>query len=123
MIHLGKNTRSTIISKGIAAGRSSNAYRGLERMNPGAEGARHFTECDSLLIGDLCAAHTFPYIESKNPTAVIEHEATTSKVSEDQLFLCQQRGMDIEKAVSMIVNGFCRDVFQEQHMEMAVEAR
>jgi len=122
MIHLGKNTRSTIISKGIAAGRSSNAYRGLVRMNPGAEGARNFTECDSLLIGDLCAAHTFPYIESKNPTAVIEHEATTSKVSEDQLFLCQQRGMDIEKAVSMIVNGFCRDVFQELPMEFAVEA-
>lgn len=122
MIHLGKNTRSTIISKGIAAGRSSNAYRGLVRMNPGAEGARNFTECDSLLIGDLCAAHTFPYIESKNPTAVIEHEATTSKVSEDQLFLCQQRGMDVEKAVSMIVNGFCRDVFQELPMEFAVEA-
>ena len=122
MIHIGKNTRSTIISKGISAGRSSNAYRGLVRMNPGAEGARNYTQCDSLLIGDKCGAHTFPYIESKNPTAVIEHEATTSKVSEDQLFLCQQRGLDAEKAVSMIVNGFCREVFKELPMEFAVEA-
>jgi Fe-S cluster assembly protein SufB len=122
MIHIGKNTRSTIISKGISAGRSSNAYRGLVRMNPGADGARNYTQCDSLLIGDKCGAHTFPYIESKNPTAVIEHEATTSKVSEDQLFLCQQRGLDAEKAVSMIVNGFCREVFKELPMEFAVEA-
>ncbi len=122
MIHLGKNTRSTIISKGISAGQSSNAYRGLVRMNPGAEGARNYTQCDSLLIGDRCAAHTFPYIESKNPSAVVEHEATTSKVSEDQLFLCQQRGLDAEKAVSMIVNGFCREVFRELPMEFAVEA-
>lgn len=122
MIHIGKNTRSTIISKGISAGRSSNAYRGLVRMNPGAEGARNYTQCDSLLIGDKCGAHTFPYIESKNPTAVIEHEATTSKVSEDQLFLCKQRGLDAEKAVSMIVNGFCREVFKELPMEFAVEA-
>jgi Fe-S cluster assembly protein SufB len=122
MIHIGKNTRSTIISKGISAGKSSNAYRGLVRMNPGAEGARNYTQCDSLLIGDKCGAHTFPYIESKNPTAVIEHEATTSKVSEDQLFLCQQRGLDAEKAVSMIVNGFCREVFKELPMEFAVEA-
>ncbi len=122
MIHIGKNTRSTIISKGISAGRSSNAYRGLVRMNPGAEGARNYTQCDSLLIGDKCGAHTFPYIESRNPTAVIEHEATTSKVSEDQLFLCQQRGLDAEKAVSMIVNGFCREVFKELPMEFAVEA-
>ncbi len=122
MIHIGKNTRSTIISKGISAGRSSNAYRGLVRMNPGAEGARNYTQCDSLLIGDKCGAHTFPYIESKNPTAVIEHEATTSKVSEDQMFLCQQRGLDAEKAVSMIVNGFCREVFKELPMEFAVEA-
>lgn len=122
MIHLGKNTRSTIISKGISAGKSSNAYRGLVRMNPGAEGARNYTQCDSLLIGDKCAAHTFPYIESKNPTAVIEHEATTSKVSDDQLYLCQQRGIDTEKAVSMIVNGFCKDVFKELPMEFAVEA-
>ncbi len=122
MIHLGKNTKSTIISKGISAGRSSNAYRGLVRINPGAEGARNYTQCDSLLIGDQCGAHTFPYIESKNPSAVIEHEATTSKVSDDQLFLCQQRGLDAEKAVSMIVNGFCREVFKELPMEFAVEA-
>ena len=122
MIHLGKNTRSTIISKGISAGKSSNAYRGLVRMNPGATGARNYTQCDSLLIGDKCAAHTFPYIESKNPSAVVEHEATTSKVSEDQLYLCQQRGIDAEKAVSMIVNGFCKEVFKELPMEFAVEA-
>ena len=122
MIHIGKNTRSTIISKGISAGKSSNAYRGLVRMNPGAEGARNYTQCDSLLIGDKCGAHTFPYIESRNPSAVIEHEATTSKVSDDQLFLCQQRGLDAEKAVSMIVNGFCREVFKELPMEFAVEA-
>ncbi len=122
MIHLGKNTRSTIISKGISAGRSSNAYRGLVRMNPGAEGARNYTQCDSLLIGDQCAAHTFPYIESRQPTAVIEHEATTSKVSDDQLYLCRQRGIDTEKAVSMIVNGFCKEVFKELPMEFAVEA-
>ncbi len=122
MIHLGKNTRSTIISKGISAGRSSNAYRGLVRMSPKATGARNYTQCDSLLIGDRCAAHTFPYIESRNPAAVIEHEATTSKVSEDQLYLCQQRGLDAEKAVSMIVNGFCKEVFKELPMEFAVEA-
>lgn len=122
MIHLGKNTKSTIISKGISAGKSSNAYRGLVRMNPGAEGARNYTQCDSLLIGDRCAAHTFPYIESKNPSAVVEHEATTSKVSDDQLYLCQQRGIDTEKAVSMIVNGFCKEVFKELPMEFAVEA-
>jgi Fe-S cluster assembly protein SufB len=122
MIHIGKNTRSTIISKGISAGKSSNAYRGLVRINPGADGARNYTQCDSLLIGDKCGAHTFPYIESKNPSAVVEHEATTSKVSEDQMFLCQQRGLDAEKAVSMIVNGFCREVFKELPMEFAVEA-
>jgi Fe-S cluster assembly protein SufB len=122
MIHIGKNTKSTIISKGISAGRSSNAYRGLVRMNGGASGARNFTQCDSLLIGDQCAAHTFPYIESKNPSAVIEHEATTSKVSDDQLYLCRQRGIDAEKAVSMIVNGFCKEVFKELPMEFAVEA-
>ncbi|MFT6285401.1 MAG: Fe-S cluster assembly protein SufB [Alcanivorax sp.] len=122
MIHLGKNTRSTIISKGISAGQSSNAYRGLVRMSPKAEGARNYTQCDSLLIGDKCAAHTFPYIESRNPTAVVEHEATTSKVSDDQLYLCQQRGLDAEKAVSMIVNGFCKEVFKELPMEFAVEA-
>ncbi|WP_019528935.1 Fe-S cluster assembly protein SufB [Dasania marina] len=122
MIHLGKNTKSTIISKGISAGRSNNSYRGLVRMNPGAEGARNFTQCDSLLIGDKCGAHTFPYVESRNPTAIVEHEATTSKVSDDQMFLCQQRGLDPEKAVSMIVNGFCKEVFKELPMEFAVEA-
>ncbi len=122
MIHLGKNTRSTIISKGISAGRSSTVYRGLVRMGPNAEGARNYTQCDSLLIGDKCAAHTFPYIESRNASAVVEHEATTSKVSEDQLYLCQQRGLDAEKAVSMIVNGFCKEVFKELPMEFAVEA-
>ncbi|MEM8940808.1 MAG: Fe-S cluster assembly protein SufB [Pseudomonadota bacterium] len=122
MIHMGKNTRSTIISKGISAGKSSNAYRGLVRMGQGADGARNYTQCDSLLIGDRCAAHTFPYIESRHPAAVIEHEATTSKVSEDQMYLCQQRGLDEEKAVSMIVNGFCKEVFKELPMEFAVEA-
>ncbi|RUO31984.1 Fe-S cluster assembly protein SufB [Aliidiomarina sedimenti] len=122
MIHMGKNTRSTIISKGISAGHSSNAYRGLVRMGPNADGARNFTECDSLLIGDKCGAHTFPYIESRNPSAIVEHEATTSKVSDDQLFLCRQRGLDPEKAVSMIVNGFCKEVFKELPMEFAVEA-
>ncbi|MBU3021795.1 Fe-S cluster assembly protein SufB [Aestuariibacter sp. A3R04] len=122
MIHLGKNTRSTIISKGISAGKSNNAYRGLVQMGPRADGARNFTECDSLLIGDQCGAHTFPYIESRNPTAIVEHEATTSKVSDEQLFLCQQRGLDTEKAVSMIVNGFCKEVFKELPMEFAVEA-
>ena len=121
-IHLGKNTRSTIISKGISAGNSSNAYRGLVRMSPKATGARNYTQCDSLLIGDRCAAHTFPYIESRNPTAVVEHEATTSKVSDDQLYLCRQRGLDAEKAVSMIVNGFCKEVFKQLPMEFAVEA-
>lgn len=122
MIHIGKDTKSTIITKGISAGKSQNAYRGLVRMNPTAEGARNYTQCDSLLIGDKCGAHTFPYIESKHPSAVIEHEATTSKVSDDQLFLCQQRGIDVEKAVSMIVNGFCKEVFKELPMEFAVEA-
>jgi Fe-S cluster assembly protein SufB len=122
MIHIGKNTRSTIISKGISAGRSNNSYRGLVRMNSGAEGARNFTQCDSLLIGDQCGAHTFPYVESRNPSAIVEHEATTSKVSDEQMFLCRQRGLDPEKAVSMIVNGFCKEVFKELPMEFAVEA-
>ncbi|SBS29394.1 FeS cluster assembly protein SufB [Marinomonas spartinae] len=122
MIHLGKNTKSTIISKGISAGRSNNSYRGLVRMNPGAQGARNYTQCDSLLIGDQCGAHTFPYVESRNPSAIVEHEATTSKVSDEQLFLCRQRGLDPEKAVSMIVNGFCKEVFKELPMEFAVEA-
>ncbi|MGI9326502.1 MAG: Fe-S cluster assembly protein SufB [Pseudomonadales bacterium] len=122
MIHLGRDTRSTIISKGISAGRSQNSYRGLVRTGPTATGARNYTQCDSLLIGDTCGAHTFPYIESKNPVTTVEHEATTSKVSDDQLFLCQQRGIDPEKAVAMIVNGFCKEVFRELPMEFAVEA-
>ncbi|TVQ70551.1 MAG: Fe-S cluster assembly protein SufB [Oceanospirillales bacterium] len=122
MIHLGKNTKSTIISKGISAGKSQNAYRGLVRMGSSAAGARNYTQCDSLLIGDRCGAHTFPYIESAHPSAIVEHEATTSKVSDDQMFLCQQRGLDPEKAVSMIVNGFCREVFKQLPMEFAVEA-
>jgi Fe-S cluster assembly protein SufB len=122
MIHLGPNTRSTIISKGISAGSSQNSYRGLVRTSPTASGARNYTQCDSLLIGGACGAHTFPYIENRNPTSIIEHEATTSKVSDEQLFLCQQRGIDPEKAVSMIVNGFCKDVFRELPMEFAVEA-
>lgn len=122
MIHLGKNTKSTIISKGISAGKSQNTYRGLVRINPKADGARNFSQCDSLLIGDRCGAHTFPYIESKHPNGIVEHEATTSKVSDDQLFLCAQRGIDAEKAISMIVNGFCKEVFKELPMEFAVEA-
>ena len=122
MIHLGKNTRSTIISKGISAGRSHNAYRGLVRIAPTAHNARNFTQCDSLLMGGDCSAHTFPYIEVKNPTAKLEHEATTSKISEDQLFYCQQRGIGTEDAVSMIVNGFCKQVLKELPMEFAVEA-
>lgn len=123
MIHLGKNTSSTIISKGISAGRSQNAYRGLVRIGPNAENARNYTECDSLLMGDKCGAHTFPYIEVKNPTAKVEHEASTSKISEDQLFYCKQRGLDTEDAVSMIVNGFCKQVIRELPMEFAVEAQ
>ncbi|PCJ30927.1 MAG: Fe-S cluster assembly protein SufB [Gammaproteobacteria bacterium] len=123
MIHLGKNTSSTIISKGIAAGRSQNSYRGLVRVGPNAENARNYTECDSLLMGDQCGAHTFPYIEVKNPTAQIEHEASTSKISEDQLFYCKQRGLDADDAVSMIVNGFCKEVMRQLPMEFAVEAQ
>ncbi|QMW24684.1 Fe-S cluster assembly protein SufB [Sandaracinobacteroides saxicola] len=123
MIHLGAGTRSTIISKGISAGRSSNAYRGLVRVGPGAEGARNFTQCDSLLLGDQCAAHTVPYIEVKNPSAQIEHEATTSKISDDQLFYTLQRGLNAEEAVSLIVNGFCKEVLQQLPMEFAVEAQ
>ncbi|MGE0623122.1 MAG: Fe-S cluster assembly protein SufB [Pseudomonadales bacterium] len=122
MIHMGKNSRSTIVSKGISAGKSQASYRGLVRMAPTAHGARNYTQCDSLLIGSECGAHTFPYIENRNPSSIVEHEATTSKVSEDQLFLCQQRGIDAEKAVSMIVNGFCKEVFRELPMEFAVEA-
>jgi Fe-S cluster assembly protein SufB len=122
MIHLGRNTKSTIVSKGISAGKSENSYRGLVRISPVADNARNFTQCDSLLIGRQCGAHTFPYVESKNSSAIVEHEASTSKVSDDQLFLCQQRGIDAEKAVSMIVNGFCKEVFRELPMEFAVEA-
>lgn len=123
MIHLGKNTRSTIISKGISAGRGQNAYRGLVRVAPVAKNARNYTQCDSLLIGDQCGAHTFPVIEVKNTTAQVEHEASTSKIGEDQLFYCQQRGIRAEDAVSMIVNGFCKAVFQKLPMEFAVEAQ
>ena len=122
MIHMGKNTRSTIISKGISAMRGDQSYRGLVRMTPKAENARNYTQCDSLLIGDECGAHTFPYIEARNPTSQVEHEATTSKVSEDQLFYCRQRGIPEEDAVNMIVNGFCKEVFKELPMEFAVEA-
>jgi len=122
MIHLGKNTRSTIVSKGIAAGHGNQSYRGLVKIAKSAEGARNYTQCDSLLIGDQCGAHTFPYVEVKNPTATMEHEATTSKIGEDQLFYCQSRGISEEDAVNMIVNGFCKDVFNELPMEFAVEA-
>ena len=123
MIHLGKNTKSTIISKGISAGKSQNTYRGKVLMQPGAKNARNFTQCDSLLIGDKCGAHTIPYITSKNPSANIEHEATTSKISEDQLFYCLSRGLTEEEAVSLIVNGFCKEVMKELPMEFSVEAQ
>ena len=122
MIHLGKNTRSTIIAKGISAGKGQNTYRGLVKIMPGATGAKNFTQCDSLLIGDKCGAHTVPYIEVQNPTAQLEHEATTSKVSDDQLFYCQQRGISTEDAHYMIINGFCRGIFQELPFEFAMEA-
>jgi len=123
MIHIGKNTRSTIISKGISAGKAQNTYRGLVKVAKSAEHARNYTQCDSLLVGDKCGAHTFPYVEVKQPSAQVEHEATTSKISEDQLFFCQQRGISAEDAVSMIVNGFCKEVFKELPMEFAVEAQ
>jgi Fe-S cluster assembly protein SufB len=123
MIHVGKNTRSTVISKGISAGRSNNSYRGLIKILPNAEGARNYTQCDSLLMGDQCGAHTFPYIEGKNPSAQVEHEATTSKISEDQLFYCLQRGLSEEDAVGLIVNGFCKEVMKNLPMEFAVEAQ
>ncbi|MBW2540572.1 MAG: Fe-S cluster assembly protein SufB, partial [Deltaproteobacteria bacterium] len=119
MIHIGKRTKSTIISKGISAGRSSNAYRGLVRIQPGATGARNYSQCDSLLLGDRCGAHTFPYLEVKNASSTIEHEATTSKIGEDQLFYCRQRGISEEDAISMIVNGFCKQVLRELPMEFA----
>jgi Fe-S cluster assembly protein SufB len=123
MIHIGKNTKSTIVSKGISAGRSQNAYRGLVKMMKSAEGARNFSQCDSMLMGNECGAHTFPYIEVKNPTATVEHEASTSKIGEDQIFYCNQRGISTEDAVSMIVHGFCKEVLNELPMEFAVEAR
>jgi Fe-S cluster assembly protein SufB len=123
MIHIGRNTKSTIVSKGISAGHGQNAYRGLVKIFKSAEGARNYSQCDSLLLGDQCAAHTFPYIEVKNPTARVEHEASTSRIGEDQLFYCQQRGISVEDAVSMIVNGFCKEVFKELPMEFAVEAQ
>jgi len=123
MIHIGANTRSTIVSKGISAGRGQNAYRGLVKMLPSAHGARNFTQCDSLLMGPRCGAHTFPYVEVKNPTATVEHEASTSKISEDQLFYCLQRGISEEDAINMIVSGFCKSVFKELPMEFAVEAQ
>ena len=123
MIHLGENTKSTIISKGISAGRGQNTYRGLVQVGKKAKGARNFSQCDSMLIGDRCGAHTFPYIDVRNPTAQVEHEATTSKIGEDQIFYCNQRGISTEDAVSMIVNGFCKEVFKELPMEFAVEAQ
>jgi Fe-S cluster assembly protein SufB len=123
MIHIGRNSRSTIVSKGISAGRAQNAYRGLVRVMPQAADARNHTQCDSLLIGKNCGAHTFPYMEVRNPSAKVEHEATTSKISENQLFYCRQRGLSEEDAVNMIVNGFCKEVFRELPMEFAVEAQ
>lgn len=123
MIHLGKNSRSTIISKGVCAGKSNGSYRGLVRVAKSAENARNFSQCDSLLMGDGCGAHTFPYIESSNKTAIIEHEATTSKISDDQLFYCQQRGVPEEEAIGLIVNGYCKDVLKKLPMEFAVEAQ
>jgi Fe-S cluster assembly protein SufB len=123
MIHIGKNTRSTIVSKGISAGRSNNSYRGLVKVSRNADHARNFSQCDSLLLGDKCGAHTFPYIEVKNSTAQLEHEATTSKIGEDQLFYCNQRGLSTEDAVNLIVNGYCKEVFRELPMEFAVEAQ
>lgn len=123
MIHIGRNTRSRIVSKGISAGRSNNSYRGLVRVNANAENARNFSQCDSLLIGDQCGAHTFPYIEVNNPTAIVEHEATTSKIGEDILFYCNQRGIDTETAVALIINGYAREVLSKLPMEFAVEAQ
>ena len=123
MIHIGKNTKSTIISKGISLGHAQNAYRGLVKILPGAAGARNFSQCDSLLIGSDCGAHTFPYLMVQNPTAQVEHEATTAKIGEDQIFYCMQRGLSEEDAVSLIVNGFCKEIFQELPMEFAVEAQ
>ena len=123
MIHLGKNTRSTIISKGISAGKSQNSYRGLVRVSKNADGARNYSQCDSLLLGDKCGAHTFPYMDIHNNSAVVEHEATTSKISEDQLFYCNQRGIDTEEAIGLIVNGYAKEVLNKLPMEFAIEAQ
>ena len=123
MIHIGKNTKSTIISKGISAGKSNNSYRGLVKVLPTAKGARNFSQCDSLLMGNECGAHTFPYIEIKDPSAQLEHEATTSKIGEDQIFYCNQRGIDTEKAIALIVNGFSKEVLNKLPMEFAIEAQ
>ena len=123
MIHIGKNTRSTIVSKGISAGRGQNSYRGQVKIMKGAANARNFSQCDSLLLGDKCGAHTFPYIDVQNPTAQVEHEASTSKIGEDQIFYLNQRGLETQDAVNMIVNGFCKEVFRELPMEFAVEAQ
>ena len=123
MIHIGRNTRSRIVSKGISAGRSQNSYRGLVRVAKGAENARNYSQCDSLLIGDRCGAHTFPYMDVQNPSAVVEHEATTSKISEEQLFYCNQRGLSTEDAVGLIVNGYAKEVLSKLPMEFAVEAQ
>ncbi len=123
MHHIGKRTKSTIISKGISAGEGQNTYRGAVHIGKGAENARNFSQCDSMLIGDRCGAYTFPYIDVQNPTARMEHEATTSKVGEDQIFYCNQRGLDAEEALGIIVNGFCKEVFKELPMEFAIEAQ
>jgi Fe-S cluster assembly protein SufB len=123
MVHIGKNTRSTIISKGISAGRGQNSYRGLVKIQKSAANARNFSQCDSLLLGDKCGAHTFPYIEVKNTSSSVEHEASTSKIGEDQIFYCNARGISTQDAVNMIVNGFCKEVFRELPMEFAVEAQ
>jgi Fe-S cluster assembly protein SufB len=123
MTHIGRNTRITVVAKGISAMQGNQSYRGLVKVLPSAEGARNYTQCDSMLLGDRCGAHTFPYIETKHPGAVVEHEASTSKVSDEQLFYCRQRGISEEDAVNLIVNGFCKDVFRELPMEFAVEAQ
>jgi Fe-S cluster assembly protein SufB len=123
MIHLGKNTKSTTVSKGISAGQGQNTYRGLVRIAKNAAGAHNYSQCDSLLIGDKCGAHTFPYLEIRNTSATVEHEASTSKIGEDQIFYCRQRGLSTEDAVNIIVSGFCKDVFRQLPMEFAVEAQ
>ena len=123
MVHIGKNTSSTIVTKGISAGRGQNSYRGLVKINPGAANSRNYSQCDSLLVGDRCGAHTFPYVEVKNSSSKVEHEASTSKIGEDQIFYCNQRGISTQDAVNMIVNGYCKEVFNQLPMEFAVEAR